>query len=55
VVDEDRHFDWHAAIKDGAGRALEYRPDYEVVGFIDAPDDVEVLALDELVPDLDID
>jgi len=38
VVDQDRHFDWHAAIRQGAGRALDYRPDYELVGLIDAVD-----------------
>jgi len=39
VVDEDRHFEWHAAIRAGAGRALDFRPDYELVGLIDAVED----------------
>ena len=48
VVDQDRHFDWHAAIKEGAGRALDYRPDYELIGYVDAASDEDLLAGDVL-------
>ena len=55
VVDQERHFDWHAAIKDGAGRALDYRPDYELVGLIDpAPEDDRFLPGPDHQPGEDI-
>jgi len=43
VVDHQRHREWHVAIKNGAGRALEYRPHFELIGLIDAPPDDDVL------------
>lgn len=42
VVDQDRHFDWHAAIRAGTGPALDYRPDYELVGLIEAVNEVDI-------------
>ncbi len=39
VVDQERHFDWHGAIKAGAGRALDYRPDYELIGLVEGVSD----------------
>jgi hypothetical protein len=50
VVDQDRHFDWHAAIKDGEGRALDYRPDYELVGLVDSASDESLLPGHDLLP-----
>ena len=43
VVDQERHFDWHAAIKAGAGRALDYRPHYELIGLIDGVTEDDLL------------
>jgi len=47
VVDQERHFDWHAAIREGAGRALDYRPDYELIGLVDAITEDDLVSGDE--------
>jgi len=61
VVDRERHIEWHLAIREGAGRALDYRPHFEFVGLIDAPpeDDVlleaNLLTVEDLFPNGDQD
>ncbi len=50
VVDQERHFDWHAASKDGAGRGLDHRADYELIGFIEPPSEDQLLPGEDLMP-----
>lgn len=55
VVDQDRHFDWHAAIQEGAGRALAHRPDYKLIGLVDAaPADDGLVPGHDLLPGEDL-
>ena len=53
VMGSERHRDWHAAIRAGAGRPLALEPDYELIGFIDGPPK-ESLLEEDLLPGEDL-